>query len=54
MKIISQIGQFTRSKPALLVGLLIASAGIAAIERSFVPAVVQALCAAALACTIKH
>jgi hypothetical protein len=54
MKIFKRIEKFTLAYPAAMVGMLATGAFIAAVEHSLVPAIVQALCACALACTIKR
>jgi hypothetical protein len=48
------ISSFAQRYPALLVGLLAAGAVIAALERSIVPALIQAACAAVLGCSVKR
>lgn len=52
-KFTHQVASFIGRYPALLVGLLAGGALISAFEKSLVPAVLQALCALAVACTVK-
>lgn len=51
---IERIGGFVLRYPALQVGLLVGGALIAATQGAYVPAAIQAICAAGIACTVQR
>lgn len=52
MKLLDGIGKLLHSYPAIMVGLLAGGALVSAAEYSLVPAILQAVCAGAMACMI--